>query len=84
MDVLNVLSLSLAGDWKDIWSQKLTNYLMECIFPPLIFLHHFPVSCLGRKWWNGVEEDNGAENLLTHVHLEGYPLNWHRRVLYLW
>ena len=30
--------------------------LMECTFPPFLFLHHRPFRCLRRTWWDGVKE----------------------------
>jgi len=36
-------------------------FLMECTFPPLIFLHCHPFSCLRRTWWVGVKRMYGEK-----------------------
>jgi len=50
--------------------------LMECIFPPLLFL---PFSCMRRTGWNGVKQDIWRGRVqgdwLIQVHLEGRQLN---------
>jgi len=52
------MSPALAGDRKGILPQKSAPLpLMECTFPPLLFLHHHSFSCLRRTWWDGVDED---------------------------
>jgi len=47
---------------------------MECIFPPLLFLHTILYPVLRRTWWNGVKEDGEKKELggnqLTQIHLE--------------
>ena len=50
--------------------------LMECTFPPLLFLHCRPFSGLRRTWWDPgcmVRESQG--NWLQQVHLQGLALN---------
>jgi len=53
MSTIN-MSLALADDMNGMWPQL---PLMECTFPPLLFLHRHPFSCLTRTWWDGVKED---------------------------
>jgi len=71
------MSLALVGDRKGIRSGNLLP-LVECTFPPLLFLHHCPFSWLRRTWCNSVKEDvwrlereNQRGNWLTQFCLEG-------------
>ena len=36
---------------------KISAAFLECTFPPLLFLHCRPFSCLRRTWWDGVKRD---------------------------
>ena len=80
-DEFQWMSLALIGDRKSIRPQKFCSHypLVECTFPPLLFLHRRLFSCLRTTWWEGVEEDvcrgRIKGNWLNQVQLEGQLLN---------
>jgi len=61
------MSLALVGDRKDIQPQNsAASSVMECTFPPLLFHHHRPFSCLRRTWWDGIKESFGMKIVLSY------------------
>ena len=43
--------------------------LMECTFPPLLFLHRRPLSCLRRTWWDGVTTRAATRRTTSNVNM---------------
>jgi len=50
--------------------------LMECTFPPILFLHCRPFSCLKRTWWDGVKQDVWRGRIKGEPANPGLPGSW--------